>query len=127
MHRHDCKEARLKFGAAQVSLDKDKVKKSSAKNSKSTVESLRKDIQGLDSWFEDLDKPLTLTPDVLALTNEPKIKPNKPKKPKKRKHKKATFIKLSGDDLNLASSNAKTERKILSLKLGNGIELEFWQ
>jgi hypothetical protein len=58
---------------------------------------------------------------------EPNVKPKKPKTPKKRKHKKSTFIKLSGDDLNLASSSAKTERKILSLKLGNGIELEFWQ
>jgi hypothetical protein len=56
----------MKFGAAQVSFDRDKVKKTSAKNSKSTVESLRKDIQGLDSWFEDLEKPLTLAPDVLG-------------------------------------------------------------
>jgi hypothetical protein len=114
----------MKLESEQVNLDKNRAKNSSTKNSKSSVESLRKNIQGLDSWFENLEKPLTLAPDILATTNEPKVKPQKPKK---RKHKKSTFIKLSSDDLNMGLSNTKTERKILSLKLGNGIELEFWQ
>jgi len=112
----------MKSGAEQGGLRQNKTKKFSKSNS--SVEPLRKDIEGLDGWFENLEKPLTVEPDVFPTTKEPK---SKQKRPKRRKYKKRSFIKLSSDYLNRSCSSTGTDRKILSLRLSNGIELEFWQ
>lgn len=108
---------------AGIDLDRSIRSKTGSPSKKNpTVEELRQDIRGLDKWFEHLQEPLSATQNSL-----PNHKGPKPKKTKKRKIAKKSFIKVSSSEFSNAIGKSSVDRKILSLKLGNGIELEFWQ